>query len=182
MTVQVGSMPRVSLVVPMANERAYIQGCIDGLVAQDYPHDRLEILVVDGGSVDGSRAIVEGAAAGHPGLFRILDNPRRITPVAFNIGIREATGELIGIVSGHSVLAPDYVLRCVEYLDRTGADHVGGLMTAVGLTPLACAIAESTNSPSQSAGHGFITTRASSTSSPCTWVCTGAMCSSELAC
>jgi succinoglycan biosynthesis protein ExoA len=142
-----GRMPRVSLIVPMANERPYIRECLDGLESQDYPHERLEILIVDGGSTDGSRAIVNHAASEQPEFLRVFDNPRRITPVAFNIGIHAATGDLVGIVSAHSVLAGDYVSRCVEYLDRTGADHVGGLVTAIGLTPVARAIAESTNSP-----------------------------------
>lgn len=155
MTIEAGRMPRVSLVIPMANEAAYIRECLDGLVAQDYPHDRLEVLVIDGGSGDGSRAFVEHAASEHPGLFRVLDNPRQITPVAFNIGIQAATGDLVGIVSAHSVLAANYVSRCVAYLDRTGADHVGGLMTAVGLTPVASAIAESTNSPFAVGGSRF---------------------------
>ena len=52
-------LPFVSVIVPMRNEKRYIERCIRSLTAQDYPTDRFEVIVVDGGSEDGSRDVVE---------------------------------------------------------------------------------------------------------------------------
>jgi GT2 family glycosyltransferase len=138
----------------MYNEGKSIAQCLDALVGQDYPADRLELLIVDGMSTDDSTTIVRSYMTRHSNL-RLLQNPRRITPVAFNLGIRAARGDFIGIVSAHSILASDYVTQCVHYLESTGAEHVGGLMTAVGLSRAAKAIAESTNSPFGVGGSRF---------------------------
>ena len=148
------ALPVVSLVVPMYNETNSIAQCLDALVGQDYPADCLELLIVDGMSTDNSATVVQAHMAKHPNI-QLLQNPRRTTPVAFNIGIRAARGDFIGIISAHSILASDYVSQCVRYSEQTGAEHVGGLMTAVGVERIAGAIAESTNSPFGVGGSRF---------------------------
>ncbi|MCI0438794.1 MAG: glycosyltransferase, partial [Chloroflexi bacterium] len=84
-------LPLVSIIVPMRSEERYIGACLDSILANDYPGEKLEIIVVDGMSADGSRKIVEGRMRRHPQI-RLLDNPRRITPAAMNIGVRESGG------------------------------------------------------------------------------------------
>jgi len=123
--------PSVSVVIPMLNEAASTGALLDGVLAQDYPRGRLEVLVVDGDSRDGSAAAVEAYAARDPRV-RLLHNPRRIVPTALNIAIRAARGEIVCRVDGHTRVAPDYVRVGVETLQRTGADNVGGAMHAVG--------------------------------------------------
>ena len=118
-------LPVVTLIVAMRNEERHITRCADSLLAQDYPADKLEVLFMDGQSTDRTRALVGERIAGRP-RFAVVDNPGRIQSIAWNLGIQRARGDLIGIVSGHSELAPDYVTRVVETLDRTGADLVGG--------------------------------------------------------
>ena len=149
-----GERSVVSLVVPMRNEGKHITQCLDSLVGQDYPTEYLELIIVDSDSTDNSADIVKSYTARHSNI-NLLQNPRRITSVAFNIGIRASRGQLIGIISSHSVLAPDYVSQCVRYLEQTGVEHVGGLMTAVGVGRVAQAIAESTNSPFGVGGSRF---------------------------
>ena len=121
----------VSVVIPMRNEAATIGALLDGVLAQDYPPVRLEVLVVDGDSSDDSAAVVEGYARRDPRV-RLLHNPRRIVPTALNLAIRAARGEIICRVDAHTRIAPDYVRIGVETLQRTGADNVGGPMHAVG--------------------------------------------------
>ena len=118
-------MTDVSIIIPCRNEAAYIGACLDSVIANDFPADRTEILVVDGMSDDGTRDILRGYAERRPDL-RVLDNPARITPAALNLGVREARGRYILRVDAHAELAPDYVRKCVEALERTGAD-LGGL-------------------------------------------------------
>jgi succinoglycan biosynthesis protein ExoA len=123
--------PLVSVVIPMRNEAATIAGLLDSILAQDYPADRLELLVVDGQSTDDSAALVDGYAR-RDSRVRLLRNPRRIVPTALNIAIRAARGEIICRIDGHTRVAVDYIRRGVETLQRTGAENVGGPMHAVG--------------------------------------------------
>jgi succinoglycan biosynthesis protein ExoA len=139
-------LPLVSIIVAMRNEERFIERCLDSVATQDYPRELLEVLVVDGRSTDRSREIVSGMLDRVPHL-RLLDNERRISPVAFNIGIRNARGKVLTIISAHCSLAPDYVSSCVEYLQKTDADCVGGPIETVGETEGAKAIALAMSSP-----------------------------------
>jgi GT2 family glycosyltransferase len=115
-------------------------------VQQDYPADRLKILVVDGISEDNTREIVSEFCGLDPRI-QLVDNPRRIVSTALNIGLRHARGEVIVRVDGHCLLEPDYVRQCVRYLAQTGADNVGGLMRARGESYVGEAIAIAMSSP-----------------------------------
>ena len=129
----VEDFPFVSVVLPIRNEERTIGDCLSAVLAQDYPAGRMEVLVVDGQSTDRTRVVVEEAAARDPwSRVRLLDNPVGSAPPALNIGIRAARGELIARVDGHTIIAPDYLRRCVETLRETGADNVGGLMRPEG--------------------------------------------------
>ena len=83
-------LPLVSIITPCRNEEKHIGRCLDSIVAQDYPKDELEVMVVDGMSEDGTRKIVEEYAKQRQ-FIRLLDNPKRITPCAFNTGFQPIT-------------------------------------------------------------------------------------------
>ena len=147
---------QVTVVIPMRNEARYIGKCLDSVLANDFPKDRLEILVVDGRSTDDSRAIVEQRAAGCSNV-RILDNPKKIVPVGLNMGIREARGEYVVILGAHADYPPNYLSTCIAELQRTNADVVGGtLKTKPGAdTAVAEAIALLSQHPFGVGGSGF---------------------------
>ena len=69
-------LPFVSVIVPMRNEERYIERCIRSLASQDYPRDRFADLVVDGGSEDGSRDVVESLQPEFTSL-RLIENKDR---------------------------------------------------------------------------------------------------------
>ncbi len=140
--------PFVTLLLPVRNEADHIGPCLDRLLDQDYPADRLEILVIDGASDDGTGAIVERIRAEREDArLRLLDNPDRTVPQALNLGIRAAHGDVIVRIDGHTVPAPDFVTRSVEALDRSGAANVGGVVEPVGATPFGEAVALATRHP-----------------------------------
>ena len=118
--------PYVSVIIPMRNEERYIAGCLRSLLHCGYPAQRWEILVVDGMSVDGSRMEVErvGRQAATP--VYLLENPRGITPIALNIGLAQARGEIIIRIDAHAEYGQDYITRCVQVLEESGVDNVGG--------------------------------------------------------
>jgi succinoglycan biosynthesis protein ExoA len=118
-------LPLISVIVPVRNEARFIASTIGQLMAQDYPVDRFEVLVVDGRSSDETRAIVESLAAEHPSI-RVLDNPGLLSSAARNIGIAAARGELIVVVDGHCELEGRAYLRNVaSAFWRSGADCLG---------------------------------------------------------
>ncbi len=134
-------MPGVSIILPTLNERAFLRDCLDSLAAQDCG-DIVEILVVDGGSTDGTREM----AVTSPGV-KLLDNPNVTAASAMNVGIAASTGGIICRADAHTLYATDYVRRCVEVLLETGAANVGGAMRPVGTTNFGRAVAAVTSSP-----------------------------------
>jgi cellulose synthase/poly-beta-1,6-N-acetylglucosamine synthase-like glycosyltransferase len=119
------SEPLVTIAMPCREEEGYIEACIRAVQAQDWPRDRLEILVADGMSMDATREILHRLAAQDPRI-RLVDNPDRIQAAGLNHCIRRARGEVIVRVDVHADYAPDFVRSCVAELERTGADNVGG--------------------------------------------------------
>jgi glycosyltransferase involved in cell wall biosynthesis len=117
-------MPFVSIVVPCRNEAAYIRQTLDSILANEYPPDRLEVLIVDGMSDDGTRAVIAEYASRYP-VIQLLDNPKRTTPHALNLGISRARGSIIMRMDAHAAYPPNYVADLVDCMERTGADSVG---------------------------------------------------------
>jgi glycosyltransferase involved in cell wall biosynthesis len=150
--------PCVTLIVAMRNEGLSIERCLASIAAQDYPADRLEVLVYDGESTDDSVALARAFIAGRPG-WEVRPNPRRIQAAAWNLGIATASGEILGIVSGHAELGPGYVRAAVNALRRTGADMVGGPVRAIAECAVGAAIAVATSTPFGVGGarHHYLT-------------------------
>lgn len=141
-----GSLVAVSLILPIRNEVDAIDDCLDGIVAQSYPAELIEVIVVDGMSTDQTRDRVLSRARSD-GRIRLIDNPERITPSGLNAGIRAARHDVIVRMDGHSIPPADYVEQCVRVLQESGAWAVGGTMARTGLTPTQRAIARATSMP-----------------------------------
>src|SRR6266704_6301927 len=95
------ALPFVTIVVPCRNEEKHIRRCLESILANDYPKERMEILVLDGMSEDHTGAIVADYAQRYPQL-RLVNNPTRTIPTAMNRGIRQAQGEVVMKVDAHS--------------------------------------------------------------------------------
>ena len=134
--------PTVSVLLPTLNEQGYLQDCLESLSGQDWP-GIVEVLVLDGGSTDDTRAIAE--AYGPPVV--LVPNPGVTAASAMNLGISLAAGEVVVRADAHTLYATDYVRRCVEVLEETGAANVGGRMDPVGATAFGRAVAAVTSSP-----------------------------------
>lgn len=140
-------MTTVTVLMPVYNEEEFIERSLGSVLAQDYPADRMDVLVVDGRSTDRTREVVERIAQTAPVPVRLLDNPRKIQAAALNVGLAEIDADLIVRVDGHCTLEPDYVRRCVEVSNESKADNVGGRQDAVGQGPVGRAVALATTSP-----------------------------------
>lgn len=129
----------VSIIVPVLQEAGYLQTAVEHLLQQDY-RGPLEIVLALGPSTDGTNEIAAQLAAEHPQL-RIVENPSGRTPSGLNAAIAASRHDIIVRVDAHSEIPADYVRVAVETLLRTGADNVGGIMGASGVTPFEQAVA-----------------------------------------
>jgi glycosyltransferase involved in cell wall biosynthesis len=145
---------QITIILPINNESRYILSALDSILAQDYPPEEVEILVADGMSTDGTREIVQEYIQKDPRI-RMIDNPGKIVPTGMNLALRQARGDIIIRVDGHTQIAPDYVKNCVELLEAYGAENVGGRMVAVGQTAFARAVAAATSTPFGVGGSRF---------------------------
>lgn len=116
---------RISVVVACRNEIRHIRSFLDSLLSQELGDLQMEVVIADGMSIDGTRAVLFEHRRKFPSI-RILDNPERVASTGLNRAIREARGEIILRMDAHSLYAPDYVRSCVAALLETGAQNVGG--------------------------------------------------------
>jgi glycosyltransferase involved in cell wall biosynthesis len=117
----------ISVIMPCRDEEKFIAQALESILANDYPKDRLEVLVVDGMSTDGTRQIIAEFTRDHQ-FIRLLDNPKRVAPAALNLGLAQARGDIIMRVDAHSVYPPHYLSDLVAWQEKTGADNVGGML------------------------------------------------------
>ncbi len=116
-------MPRISVVVPIYDVESYLATCLQS-VARQTVRD-LEVIMVDDGSTDGSRALAERFAS-HDRRFRLVTQPNGGLGKARNTGSDLATGEFLAFVDSDDVLPHDAYERLLGALDRTGSDLATG--------------------------------------------------------
>ena len=150
-------LPKVSIVMPVRNEATFIEQSLAAVLTQDYPHDRMEVLIANGMSSDGTRDVIARLTKSHDITVTVLANPGKIVPTGMNIGIRQARGDIIVRVDGHAVIQRDYVRLCVEFLTETGVDCVGGIVESVGSSYVGKAIATAMSSAFGVGGSVFRT-------------------------
>lgn len=125
-----GGWPTLSIVIPCRNEVRYIGRCLESVFSAAYPHDRLEVLLADGMSDDGTREVIARYAAADSRIT-LLDNPARITPTGLNAAIRAAKGEVVVRMDAHAEYPREYLPRLVAALEETQADNVGGILVTL---------------------------------------------------
>lgn len=114
------AQPRISVIVAARNEEATIGHCLEALLAQSYPQERYEIIVIDDRSTDGTAQIVRNFAATHPRL-RLLQVTER-SPLApkkhaIDLGIRQARGDVIVTTDADCTPAPGWLAELIRYFE-----------------------------------------------------------------
>lgn len=132
----------LSVICPIYNEEKYIRGCIESILAQDYPKDDLEVIFADGMSTDRTREIVAEYAAAYPWI-KLIDNPDRIVPPALNKAIEVSKGDIIMRLDAHAEYPAYYFSKLTNALRIYDADNVGGVCITLPIndSPKAKAIA-----------------------------------------
>ena len=121
------NLPKISVIIPIYNEEKYIAKCLDSIIESDYYKNKMEVLLVDGGSSDKTIEIIKKYQEKYP-FFELLHNPKKIVPVAMNIGIKNAKGEYIIRLDAHSSYPKDYFKKLIYWHKKLNADNVGGVV------------------------------------------------------
>lgn len=123
--------PLVTILVPARNEEAHIRRCLEAVLAQDYPDDRMEIVMVDGASSDRTASVARDLLATRDVRWKVIANPAATTPSNLNAGLRVASGDVVCRVDARSFVPPQYVRRCASILgSRPDVAVVGGAQVA----------------------------------------------------
>lgn len=117
----------VSVIIPVYNEERYIENCIQSLLEQDYPQNKMEFLFLDGRSTDKTVQIIDTFLEQYSSLIRIIENPNRTQSYAMNIGIMEAKGKYILRLDAHADYDKHYISECVRLLETGLYQNVGGV-------------------------------------------------------
>jgi glycosyltransferase involved in cell wall biosynthesis len=131
--------PPISVVMPVLNEERHLREAVDQVLAQSYPGE-IEVVLAVGPSQDRTQEVADAIAAADPRVT-VVPNPTGRTPNALNAAIAASRNGIIARVDGHAMLPSDYLRVAVETLGETGADNVGGIMAAEGITPFEQAVA-----------------------------------------
>ncbi len=131
--------PTVSVVLPIRNEAAHLEGAVRAVLDQEYPRP-FDVCLAVGPSDDGTEAIARRIAASDHRVV-VVPNESGRTPAGLNAAIRATRGDVVVRVDGHSHLSPGYIRRAVETLEHSQAVNVGGVQRAVGRTPFERAVA-----------------------------------------
>jgi len=118
---------KISIIIPILNEEKYIKNCLDSIVKSDFDKNQMEVLLIDGGSSDKTIEIIREYQKKYP-FFKLFHNPKKIVPVAMNIGIKEAKGEYIIRLDAHSSYPKDYFTKLIYWHKKLNADNVGGVV------------------------------------------------------
>lgn len=148
-----GNTPSVTVIMPILNEERHLVDSVNRILAQQYA-GALDIVLAVGPSKDRTREVADDLARGS-NRVTVVDNPTGRTPAGLNAAIAAATGEVIVRVDGHAMIQSDYVAIAVETLERTGADNVGGVMAAEGVSDFECAVARAMTSKFGVGGASF---------------------------
>jgi hypothetical protein len=125
--------------MPVRNEERHLAEAVRHVLAQDYPAG-LEVVLAVAPSRDATARIARELAAADPRVT-VVDNPSGRIPAGNNAAIKASRFPVVARVDGHALLPPGYLKLAVQTLAETGADDVGGIMAAEGVTPFERAVA-----------------------------------------
>lgn len=123
----------VSLCVIALNEEKFLPNLLNDLLSQTYPHEKTQIVLVDSGSVDATKSIMESFAADHAEEYMgitVADNPQKIQASGWNVAISCATADVVIRIDAHTHIPAEFTAKNMA-LQRTGEYVTGGTRPCV---------------------------------------------------
>ena len=114
------------------NEEAYLPNLLEDMKAQKYPHENMELLLIDGGSTDGTKAVMQAFKEANTDFYsvQVLDNPKKIQAAGWNTAIQNFTGDVLARIDAHTRVTPEYSEYVMENI-RNGEMVTGGVRPCV---------------------------------------------------
>ena len=137
--------PDVAVVMPVLNEENYLEAAVLAILSQDYA-GQIQVVLALGPSTDRTDEVAGRICAGDDRVSSV-QNPTGRTPEGLNAALAATNQEVVVRVDAHSELSDGYIRLAVETLQRTGADNVGGIMGARGISKFEKAVAAAMTSP-----------------------------------
>lgn len=139
------NLPFLTVLIPTFNEGGFIDDCLLSILNGSYPHEKLEICVIDGGSTDQTVEAVNTLSELYP-CIKLLHNPKKTVPTSMNLGIQNASHNHIAWLGAHAVYDSNYLLNSIDILIEENCASTGGVITPIGETWMGQAIAAATSS------------------------------------
>lgn len=116
----------VAIVIPTLNEERFISRCLNSIIKQTYEFEKMDVMIIDGGSNDKTKDIVTKYQKSHQNI-RFIENKKKIQSVAFNIGLKKSTAPYIIRLDAHAEYDSKYISLCIENLKQDEKrGNVGG--------------------------------------------------------
>lgn len=129
---------KVAVIIPTLNEELFIENCLASVMEQTFPFEEMDVMVVDGGSKDRTREIVQRISECHPNV-RLIENPGRIQSIAFNIGVKSSSAPYVVRLDAHATYNNEYIEKCLEIFSAD-AENLGCAPELVGNVGGVCSI------------------------------------------
>lgn len=118
----------IAVIIPTLNEENFISACLDSIIQQTYPFEKMDIMVIDGESSDRTQEIVETYHYKYNNI-RLLQNPRKIQSIAFNIGVQESSAPYIIRLDAHAIYDSSYIEKCISgIIHQKNIGNIGGVL------------------------------------------------------
>lgn len=131
-------MFKAAVIIPTLNEEKFIASCLDSVIAQSYPVEEMDIMIIDGGSADRTREIVDAYHEKYPNV-RLIDNPGKIQSIAFNIGVQSSSAPYVIRLDAHATYNGEYIEKCLEKFSAD-AEELGCVPELLGNVGGVCSI------------------------------------------
>lgn len=117
----------VSIIIPCRNEEKYIIKCLQSIHESDYPKEFIEVLIIDGMSTDNTRILIDEYRKDKK-YIKVINNIDKIVPIAMNIGIEMAKGDIIIRMDAHAQYPKEYIKKIIEWFKKADVDNIGGII------------------------------------------------------
>ena len=132
--------PFITIILPIRNEKHNIRTVLNSIINQKYPEKKLEIIIADGSSNDGTCKIIKDFQKTYSNI-KIINNNKKNVSTGFNLALNQSVGEYIFRIDGHCEIYPYYFRQCIELFNKVEADIVGGKIETISRGKIGEAIA-----------------------------------------
>jgi len=123
---------KLSIGIIAYNEEAFLPNLLDDMKAQKYPHELMEIILIDSGSIDRTKYLMDEFKKNNTDFYsvQVLDNPKKVQAAGWNVAIKNFTGDVLARIDAHTKVTPEYSERVMENI-KDGEMVVGGIRPCI---------------------------------------------------